>query len=160
MGGFSVGMRTGQAHWPIAHTPMGTISAIWSSRQPERRTVKLNRFSPMGLSDQRGRQLAAACGGLLLTAGSQLLWRTPSYSGQIQIQRKKERGDFLQIQDENKAAAILLLFLWHEFGVADQQHGHRASALAVSASGGMRQGLVGLVARVSGTCGSIARAGR
>jgi hypothetical protein len=36
---------------------------------------------------------------LLLTAGSQLLWQAPSYSGQIQPQRKKERGDFLQIQE-------------------------------------------------------------
>ena len=41
-------------------------------------------------------------------------------------------------------------------GVADQGHGHRASALAVSTSGGMRQGLVGLVACISGTCGSLA----
>ena len=30
-------------------------------------------------TDQRGRQLAAALGGLLLTAGSQLLWRALSY---------------------------------------------------------------------------------
>ena len=41
---------------------------------------------------QRGRQLAAALGGLLLTAGSQLLWRALSYSGQIQLQLKKRKG--------------------------------------------------------------------
>ena len=43
-------------------------------------------------------------------------------------------------------------------GVADQGHGHRASALALSTSGGMQQGLARSVACVSGTCSSRLRA--
>ena len=51
-------------------------------------------------TSQRERQLAAALDGLLLMAGSQLPWRARSCSGQIQPQRKKERGAVLQIQDK------------------------------------------------------------
>ena len=108
-------------------------------------------------TDQRGRQLAAALGGLLLTAGSQLLWRALSYSGQIQPQRKKERGDFLQIHDKKKGGSSSPS-LSVALGVADQGHGHRASALALSTSGGMQQGLARSVACVSGTCSSRLRA--